>query len=252
MYTSFVQCIPPLLMLHSRLTPVFKSFIPHFISSPSAPSPPYLAPGCPFAPPAFSSQDSLRVLQSNAGGLSARSTQLFYFLSSHPVNLICIHESNLNSSSSLRIPGFSALRSDCTYSRSGIFSRDARHSSGGVITFIRQGFSFSELSTSSVSSLYPYSDYVGVNISLNDSSCSFFLMCMPPYSFLLRRMAEPTPFLPPFSLLHKSLYFGGPQLPSPPLGLKKYLNEITTVSFLFQMLLNEFSACIALFQKHFN
>ena len=58
--------------------------------------------------------DSLRVLQWNAGGLRARSTELLHFLSSHPVDLICIQESNLNSSSSFRIPGFSALHSDCT------------------------------------------------------------------------------------------------------------------------------------------
>ena len=60
----------------------------------------------------LSSPDSLRVLQWNAGGLRARSTELLHFLSSHPVDLICIQKSNLNSSSSFRIPGFSALRSD--------------------------------------------------------------------------------------------------------------------------------------------
>ena len=94
--------------------------------------------------------DYLRVLQWNAGGLRARSTKLLHFLSSHPVDLICIQESNLNSSSSFRIPGFSALRSDRTHSRSGILSRDTTHASGGVVIFIRQGLSFSELSTSSV------------------------------------------------------------------------------------------------------
>ena len=52
----------------------------------------------------------LGVLQWNAGGLQARSTKLLHFNSSHPVDLIYIQESNLNSSSSFRIPGFSALR----------------------------------------------------------------------------------------------------------------------------------------------
>ena len=41
--------------------------------------------------------------------------------------------------------------------------------------FVRQGLFFSKLSTSSLSSLDPYSDYVGVNISLNDSSSLSFL-----------------------------------------------------------------------------
>ena len=46
--------------------------------------------------------DSLRVLQWNAGGLRARSTELLHFIVSHPVDLICIQESNLNLSSFLQ------------------------------------------------------------------------------------------------------------------------------------------------------
>ena len=124
--------------------------------------------------------DSLRVLQWNAGGLRARSTELLYFLSSHPVDLICIQESHLNSSSSFQISGFSALRSDRTHSRSGILSSDTTHASGGVVIFVRKGLSFSELSTSSLSSLDPYSDHVGINISLNNSSSLSFLNVYVP------------------------------------------------------------------------
>ena len=68
--------------------------------------------------------DFPRVLQWNAGDLQARVTELLTFISSHPVDLICIQESNLLSSFSFRIPGFSALRSDRSYSWSGIFSTD--------------------------------------------------------------------------------------------------------------------------------
>ena len=99
--------------------------------------------------------DFLRVLQWNAGGFRARSTELLQFLSSHPVDLICIQESNLNSSSSFRIPGLSALRSDCTHSQSSILIPDTKHVSGGVTIFVRQGLSFSELSTSSLSLFDP-------------------------------------------------------------------------------------------------
>ena len=101
--------------------------------------------------PPLPPHDSLRVLQWNAGGLRARSTELLHFLSSHPVDLICLQKSNLNSSSSFRIPGFSALRFNRTHSRSGILSRDATHASGGVVTFVRRDLSFSELSTFSLS-----------------------------------------------------------------------------------------------------
>ena len=152
-------------MRHPRLQTSYPPSA-HSISPSSASSPLSLAPGRPSMPPASSlPPDSLRVLQWNAGGLHAKSTELVHFLSSHPVDLICIQESNLNSSSSFRIPGFSALCSDRTHSRSGILSPDATHASGGVVIFVRQSLSFFELSTSSFSSLDPYSDYVGVNIS---------------------------------------------------------------------------------------
>ena len=165
---------------HPRLQTSYP-FSAHFVSSPSAPSPPPHAPGCLSLPPASSSlSNSLRVLQWNAGGLRARNTELLHFISSHPVDLICIQESNLNLSSSFRIPGFSALRSGCSHSRSGIFSIDVTHASGGVIIFVRQGSSVLELSTSSLSSLVLYSDYVEVNFSLNDSSSLSFLNVYAP------------------------------------------------------------------------
>ena len=121
--------------------------------------------------------DSLRALQWNAGDLRAGSIEVLHFLLSHPVDLICIQESNLNLSSSFQISEFSALQSDLTHYRSGIFSPDATHASGGVIIFVRQGLPFSELSTSS---LDPYFDYVRINISLNNSSPLSFLNVYPP------------------------------------------------------------------------
>ena len=149
MYTSTVQSSPAsanaALSPHPRLQASYPPSA-HSISSPFAPPPPSLAPGFSSAPPAFT--DSLRFLQWNTGGLRARSTELLHFLSSHPVDLICIQESNLNSS--FLIPGFSALRSDRTHSRSGILSSDTTHACGGVVIFVRQGLSFSELSTSSL------------------------------------------------------------------------------------------------------
>ena len=44
--------------------------------------------------------DSLRVLQWNGGGLRAKDTELLHFISS-PVDLVCINDSNLHSSSTL-------------------------------------------------------------------------------------------------------------------------------------------------------
>ena len=171
-YTSTVQS--SLAFANAALSPhprlqTFYSPSAHFISSPSVPPSPYLAPGFTSAPP-----DSLRVLQWNAGGFRARSTELLHFLSFRPVDLICTQESNLNSFSSFRIPGFSALRPDRTHSRSGILSSNTTHASGSVVIFFRQGLSFSELSTSTLSWLDPYSNYVGINISRNNSSSVSF------------------------------------------------------------------------------
>ena len=128
--------------------------------------------------------NSLRVFQWNAGGLQARSTKLLHFILSHPVDLIYIQEYNLNLSSSFQILGFSALRSHGTHSRSDIFFTDVAEASGGVIIFVKQGLSFSKLSTFSLSSLGPYSDYVGANISPNNfSSLTFLNAYASPYSF---------------------------------------------------------------------
>ena len=113
---------------HPRLQISFH-FFAHFVSPPSAPSPPPYAPGCLSTP--STSSLTPEVLQWNVGGLRARCTELPHFISSHLVDLISTQESKLNSSSSFRIPGFCTLRSNCTHSRSGIFSTDASSFSPG-------------------------------------------------------------------------------------------------------------------------
>ena len=128
--------------------------------------------------------DSLRVLQRNAGGLRTRNTELLHFISFHPVDLICIHESNLNSSFFLRIPGFSALRYDRTYSQFGIPSPHDTHGSGGVIIFVRQGLFFFDFSAFFLSSLDPCSNYARVNISLNNFSLCFLNFMLPSFALL--------------------------------------------------------------------
>ena len=200
MYASTVQSGPPLLMLHSHPTLVSKPPIPHlpYLHLPLHPHhrPLLLAVLLrllPSLPP-----NSLRVLQRNAGGLRARSTELLHFLLSHLVDLICIQESNLNFSSSFRIPGFSALSFDRTHSRSGILSPDDTHASNVVVIFVRQGLFFSEFFTFSLFSLDPHSDYVGTNILLNNSSSLSFLNVYAPLFASPQRTTEPTPFFPQF------------------------------------------------------
>ena len=85
------------------------------------------------------------------------------------VDIICIQESNLNSSLSLRIPGHSALRSE--YIHAGSFSPDNSHASRRLVVFAKQGPSY--LSFFLLPSLLDtYSDYVKVNVSLKTPSLS--------------------------------------------------------------------------------
>ena len=211
-------------MLHSRPTLAFKFLIPRLPILYPLPLHPHhrpllLAVLLHFLPPL--PPDSLRVLQWNARSLRARSTELLHFLSSHPVDLILSRNPILTH---LPFSEFSALRSDHTHSRSGILSPDATHASNGVIIFIRQGLSFSELSTSTLSSLDPYSDYVGVNISLNNSSSlSFLNVYAPPPICSSLTDGRTDSFSPSILSSQKSLHSGGLQLPSPPLGLKRYI-----------------------------
>ena len=184
-YTSTAQSCPLLLTQHSHPTLTFKLLIlfpPTLYLLPLHPHDRLMLLGVSlYLLLSLPLHNSLGVLQWNDGGLRARSTKLLHFISSHPVVLIYIQESNLNLSSSFWIPGFSALQSHGTHSRSGIFSTDVADASGGVIIFVRQGLFFSELSTFSLSLLDPYSDYVEVNISLSDSSSlSFFDVYVPP------------------------------------------------------------------------
>ena len=85
-------------MLHSRPTLIFKPLIIRLPIIYLLPLPPYHRPLllavllCLLLP---LSPDFLRVLQWNAAGLQARSTELLHFLSSHPVDFICIQKFNL-------------------------------------------------------------------------------------------------------------------------------------------------------------
>ena len=137
MYTSTVQSGPHLLILHSRPILVSKPLIPHLpnLYLPLLPHhrPLFLAVFPRLLPPLHLTLSGFfnRMLEV----FKPRSIKLLYFLLSHPVNLISIHESNLNSSFSFPIPGFSALRSDHIHSRSGILPRDAMHANGALSSF---------------------------------------------------------------------------------------------------------------------
>ena len=86
----------------------------------------------------------------------------------------------------------------------------------GAASSLSSGLFFSKHSTTSLSSLDPYSDYVGVNISLNDSSLLSFLNVYAPSIRSSSTGSRTDCFCPSI------LPFGEFQLPSLPLRLKRY------------------------------
>ena len=94
------QCSAP---PHSRLLTSYPSSA-HFVSPSFALFTVHVSGCSPILPAFSSSSDSIKILQWNAGSFRARSTKLLIFL-----YLFCIQESNLNSPSSFRIFGYSAL-----------------------------------------------------------------------------------------------------------------------------------------------
>ena len=137
-YTSTAQSGPIVLMQHSHPTLAFKPFI--LFSSTL-----YLLPLHPHHRLMFLAvsiylllplplPNSLRVLQWNAGGLRSRSTELLHFISSHPVDLICIQDSNLNLSS---LSGSLLCDPMAPTPDLAFFSTNVTDASGGVIIFVR-------------------------------------------------------------------------------------------------------------------
>ena len=133
---------------------------------------------------------------------STRSTELLHFLLSQLVDHICIQESNFNSSSSFRIPGFSvcevikptpslacSLLMPCTLAAAlSLLSGKAYPS----LNFLCPLFSL----------LDSYSDYVGVKISLNNSSLLPFLNVYAPHICFFPTDNRADSFSP--SILHSS------------------------------------------------
>ena len=130
-------------------------------------------------------------------GLRARSTELLHFLLSYPIDLICIQESNLNSSSFLWILGFSAFRYDRTHSQSCILFPDDPLLAAASSFSSGRAYPFRNFLLPLFLRLTPFSDYVGDQHLTNNSSPLSFLNLYAPLFALFRRIAEPTPFLPP-------------------------------------------------------
>ena len=185
MYTSTVESSPSSANAALSPHPHFQTFYPpsaDSISSPSAPPSPSLAPRFSSAPPAPTPpltlsgffNGMLEVFEPGALNYSTFFRPILSTLSAFrnpilaPLPLSRFLDSLLCVLIALTTGlAFSLLMPHTLAAAALLFSSD-------------RAYPFSELSTSSLSSLDPYSDYVGVNISLNNSSSMSFLNVYAP------------------------------------------------------------------------
>ena len=114
--------------------------------------------------PSSPSQNNLRILQWNANGIRPRRTELIQFLSQNRYDLIFVQESHLSSDSSFRMPGYKTLHKNRSMTRRGttISTENLR---GGVLILVKNGLTYTSLSTQSLSSLDPSSDHLASSSS---------------------------------------------------------------------------------------
>ena len=104
--------------------------------------------------PSSPSQNNLRILKWNANGIRPRRTELIQFLSHNEYDLIFIRESHLSFDSTFRIPGYKTLQKNRSMTR-----RETTNSTGnlggGILILVKNGLTYTSLSTQSLSSLDP-------------------------------------------------------------------------------------------------
>ena len=226
-YTSTVQSGPPLLMLHFRVTLVSKSLIPHLPILYLLPLPLHHRPLLlavllrllPSLPPLTLSgffNGMLEVFEPGA---------LNYFTFSRPI--LSISSASRNPVlTHLPLSGFlDSLFCVLIAPTPGlVFSLLMPRTLAAALPFSSgRTYPFSELSTSSLSSLDPYSDYVGINISLTTPPRSLFSMYAPLLFAPPQRMAKPIPSLPPFFPPPEISSFWGTSIAITPSGTQEVL-----------------------------
>ena len=130
----------------------------------------------PFSP----SRNNLRILQWNANGIRPRRTELLHFLSHNQYDLIFIQESHLSSDSTFRIPGYKTLQKNLFMTRRGT-TNSMGNLGGGVLILVKNGLSYTSLSTQSLSSLDPSSDYLAIAVKIKGAApIHLFNVYVPP------------------------------------------------------------------------
>ena len=127
--------------------------------------------------PSSPSRNNLRILQWNANGIRPRRTELLHFLSHNQYDLIFIQESHLSSDSTFRIPGYKTLQKNRFMTRRGT-TNSTGNLGGGVLILVKNGLSYTSLSTQSLSSLDPSSDYLAIAVKIKGAAPYIFSTSM--------------------------------------------------------------------------
>ena len=130
--------------------------------------------------PSSPSRNNLRILQWNANGIRPRRTKLIQFLSHNQYDLIFIQELHFSSDSTFRIPGYKILQKNRSMTRRGT-TNSTGNLGGGVLILVKNGITYTSLSTQSLSSLDPSSDYLAIAVKVKGASpIHFFNVYVPP------------------------------------------------------------------------
>ena len=114
------------------------------------------------------SQNCLRILQWNANGIRLHHTELIQILSLNQYNLIFVQESHLSFDSTFHIPGYKTLKKDRSMTRRG--TTDSTEKGGGVLRLVKNGLTYSPLSTQHLFSLDPSCDYLAITNKIKGAS----------------------------------------------------------------------------------
>ena len=95
-------------------------------------------------------------------------------------DLIFIQESHLSSDSTFRIPGYKTLQKNRFMTRRGT-TNSTGNLGGGVLILVKNGLSYTSLSTQSLSSLDPSSDYLAIAVKIKGAApIHLFNVYVPP------------------------------------------------------------------------
>ena len=151
--------------------------------------------------PSSPSRNNLRILQWNANGIRPCRTELIQFLFHNQYDLIFIQESHLSSDSTFRIPGYKTLQKNRSMARRET-TNFTGNLEGGVLILVKNGLTYTSLSTQSLSSLDPSSDYLAIAVKVKGASpIHLFNVYVPPIqsSSSDSRPKSFSPFLLPLS-----------------------------------------------------